>query len=158
MTPFEVASLIFAFAAIIVSIIAYRKADSATTKANDIASGNFELYIGERITSTKEKVSDVSLQMATLISKQKRTSDDEKVLAIFEKVFNAAVENNINAYEDACAKYLDKKVDQTRFEKLYKAEIRQLVESDNLREYFDGVTSKYKAVLKVYNQWENLEK
>ena len=158
MTPFEVVSLILAFAAIIVSIIAYRKADTATTKANNIALGNFELYIGERITSTKEKVSDVSLQMATLISKQKRTADDEKVLAIFEKVFKAAVENNINAYEDACAKYLDKKVDQIRFEKLYKAEIRQLVESDDLSEYFDGVTSKYKAILKVYDQWENLEK
>lgn len=158
MTPFEIVSIIFAFVAIVVSIIAYRKADTTATKANDIALGNLELYIGERITNTKEKVSDVSLQMATLMSKQKKTPDDERVLAIFEKAFRTAIENNINAYEDACAKYLDNKVDRTRFEKLYKAEVRQLVESIDLKEYFDGVTSRYKAILKVYDQWENLEK
>jgi hypothetical protein len=158
MTLFELISLIFAFGAIIISIIAYRKADSTATRANEIALGNSELYIGERITSTKEKVSDVSIQMATLMSKQKKTPDDERKMAVFEKAFKSAIENNINAYEGACANYLDNKVDRIRFQKLYKTEIRQLVESEDFKEYFDGVTSKYKAILKVYNQWENLEK
>lgn len=158
MTPYEKVSTVLSVVAIVVSVIAYITANNKATRANQVALGNIELYISERITATKEKVSEISLQMATLMSKQKKTSEDKKILAIFEKTFMTAVENNINAYEDACAKYLDNKVDRNRFEKIYKSEIRQLVESDDLKEYFDGVTSKYKAILKLYDQWENLEK
>jgi glycerol kinase len=158
MTPYEKISVFLAAAAIIISVIAYFKANNTATRANEIALGNIELYISERITNTKEKVSDVSLQMATLLSKSKKSADDEKVFLIYEKALNTAIENNLNAYEDSCAKYLDNKVDRNRFEKLYKVEIRQLVENDELKDYFDGVTSKYRAILKIYDKWENLEK
>lgn len=98
------------------------------------------------------------MQMAALISKDRRTSEEERQLEIYQRNFKAAVESNINAYEEACAKYLDGKVDRRRFEKNYRVPLRQLVETAELKEYFDAVTSRYKAILKVYDQWENLEK
>ena len=65
---------------------------------------------------------------------------------------------SINAYEEACAKYLDKKVDRKRFQKMYRVEVPQLVEKPELKDYFDAITSRYKAILKVYEMWENAEK
>ena len=158
MTPYEGFSIVLAAIAILVSIAAIVVSIVTFSKANALNLGNIELYINERITHTKERVSDIELQMSELVSKSKRTAQEERVLETFRHSFMAAVENNINAYEEACAKYLDKKVDRKRFTKLYKTEIRQLVENEAFKEYFDGVTSRYKAVLKVYKSWENLEK
>ncbi len=41
---------------------------------------------------------------------------------------------------------------------MYKDEIRNLVHDEEFKKYFDGVTSTYKAILKVYREWEDLEK
>lgn len=158
MNEFEAISIILSVLAIVVSILAYTRANSIATRANEIALGNIELYIRERITSTRERVNSMALSMGTILSKQKKTSDDKRMLEIYEKAFNEAIEDNINAYEDACAKYLDNKVDQKRFEKLYKVEIRQLVQNVEYKKYFDGITSTYRCILKVYEQWENPEK
>ncbi len=114
--------------------------------------------MNERITATKERVSDLTLRMAPLLTKDSRTAEDERMLEIYERNFKLAIENNLNAYEEVCAKYLDGKADRERFVKTYKREIRQLVENQEYRERFDGVTSPYKAILKVYDEWENLEK
>jgi len=158
MTPYEIIVSFFTCVALIISVLAYLKASTSATRANEIALGNIELYISERITATKEKVSDIYLKMAPLAFKDDRDEQDEKLFAAYVMAYNAAIENNLNAYEDACSKFLDNKVDRLRFEKSYKTEIRQLVENEELKSYFDGVTSKYKAILKVYNNWENLEK
>jgi hypothetical protein len=151
MSIYEGISLTLSAIAIFVSITAY-------IRANILASGNIELYINERITNTKERVSDTTMQMAFLASKDQRTAQEEKQFEIFQHNFRTAIENNLNAYEEACAKYLDNKVDRKRFEKHYRIEIRQLVENEAMKEYFDGVTSRYRAILKVYTSWENLEK
>jgi hypothetical protein len=151
MTMYEIISILIALGALIISLASYFKATS-------LSSASIELSINERITSTKERVSDISVQMSTLLSKDTLTSEEEKQIEIYKHSFDSAVENNLNAYEEACAKYLDNKVDRKRFEKNYRIEIRQLVEKQELRKYFDGVTSRYKAILKVYGLWENLEK
>jgi len=151
MTIYEILSITLAPFAIIISIFSY-------VRANSLANANIELYINERITNTKEKVSDISMQMSILVTKETKTAAEEKQLKIYQYNLRASIENNLNAYEEACAKYLDNKVDRKRFLKNYKTEIRQLVENSQFKEYFDGVTSRYRAILKTYNEWENLEK
>ena len=86
------------------------------------------------------------------------TSQEAAQLAALQQGFGAAVQNYLNAYEELCAKYLDSKVDTVRFRKSFAVEIRNLVERESLGPYFDANTSRYKAVLKVYHEWENLEK
>jgi ribosomal protein L17 len=119
---------------------------------------NVELYINERITNTKDKVNEISMTMSPLLSRTNRSPEENNLLGAYKTVFESALENNINAYEEACAKYLDGKVDKKRFKKTYCTEIRQLVESKDLKKYFDSITTRYKAVVKVYDEWENLEK
>ena len=96
--------------------------------------------------------------MTPLISKKQHDESEKNMLASYSKHFDLAIENNLNAYEEACAKYLDNKVDKVRFKKTYISEIRQVVENVELKKYFDAVSSKYKAILKVYYEWENHEK
>jgi hypothetical protein len=151
--PYEILSILISVGALIISIIALIKSVSST-------SANIELMINERITNTKDKVNEVAMQMAPLLSKDKdkRTAEEEGQLEMLRKVYDSAVESNLNAYEEACAKYLDRKVDRKRFKKTYKTEIRQLVEDDSLRDRFEPLTSKFKAIMRIYDEWENLEK
>jgi DNA-binding Xre family transcriptional regulator len=153
MMAHEILSIVISVGALIISIIALIKSISST-------SATIELMMNERITNTKDKVNEVAMQMAPLLSKNKgkRTAEEESQLEMLCKVYDSAVESNLNAYEEACAKYLDRKVDRKRFKKTYKTEIRQLVEDDSLRDRFEPLTSKFKAIMRIYDEWENLEK
>lgn len=146
----EIISIILSVVAIFISIV-------SLVWTNKSSSAQTELLINERITSTKEKVSDRASEMIPLQSKQTKTPDEENELKYRLQLFETARENHLNAYEEACAKYIDKKVDKSRFKKMYKNEIKQLMEDINHKKFFDAITSKYKAILKVYNEWENLE-
>lgn len=150
MSPHEIISIGIASFALVISVISF-----FTSMRN--SSAMIELTINERITNTKEKVGDVSNIMTPLLAKEKPTNDEKRMIDLYVKQFDLAIENNLNAYEEACAKFLDKKVDKKRFKKLYKTELRKLVEKNELKRYFDGVSSNYRAILKVYKQWEDLE-
>lgn len=174
MTLFEIISVVISSVALIVAIISLIRAHRSDAVSGEVARrmeslarttaalemANVELFMNERITNTKEKVAEISLQMTPLLSKQNRSSEEDAQIEVFIRIFDAAVENNLNAYEETCAKYLDGKIDKERFIRTYRREIRQLVENESFKEkdYFDGVTSPYKAILKVYDEWENLEK
>ena len=145
MTPFEIITSVLSGFAIIISVIALRKASSST-------SANLELYINERITNTKDKVNEISITMSPLLTKANKTEDEKKLLESYGVILKSAIENNLNAYEESCAKYLDNKVDKRRFMKTYRTEIRQLVENERLKEKFDALTTRYKAITKVYNE------
>lgn len=95
---------------------------------------------------------------STGVSQTEKSPETLKQLEGFGHAFKAAVESNINAYEEACAKYIDNKYDRKRFKKIYQISLRQLVENPQHKPYFDGVTSRYKAILKVYSEWENPER
>ncbi|MCG8828982.1 hypothetical protein G1J88_11385 [Tenacibaculum dicentrarchi] len=162
-------SALFAFGSLIVAIIALVKSNLFSQNSmnkseiqNLISMGNLELSTSERISNSRDKVGDITMIMSPLISKKKSgnlTSDEVFTLEAQTKVLDSAIENNINAYEEACSKYIDGKIDRERFKKSYNTEIRQLVENANLNSsYFNPLTSKFKAILKIYDEWNNLEK
>lgn len=154
MTPYEIAALIvsgisLAFAAVsfFVSLNANKKSSSASV----------ELTIHDAITSATEKIMDCSADMDKLNAKNNRTEEEESELQMKKSRFNVAVENYLNAYEVACAKYIDNKIDKARFEKLYTSCVQKIVENPKFKKYFDAVTSRYKAILKVYKEWFDKE-
>lgn len=151
MTVYEIVSIAVSGLAIIISIV-------SIWKANSTASAGIELDINRGITSTRARVSDMSIQMFPLLSKAIRTPEEERLLQGYTLAFEEAQESHLNAIEEACAKYLDKKVDRRRFKKTHRTAIRQLVEDDDHKQYLDPLTSRFKAILKVYKEWENLEK
>ncbi len=121
-------------------------ANELTKTANEMQMGQVEMQIREMISSARARYQDKVCEM------MKYEDEDIK-----KALMDAAHEDFLNAYDEACAKYLDSKVDRLRFKKLYHDEIRQLVtDATNIEKYREPQT-KYHATVKVYKEWNDLE-
>ena len=149
MSPYEKVAVIFSSIGLLVSIISFIRANAA----HKIAQGQIELNIHQLLNQTKKDVMDV-----TIIVAEKCSENNEDKKQLLQKALDTANERNLNAYEEACVKYLDNKVDKDRFKKNYHIEIRELVENKNNKSKFDANTSVYKCILKVYKEWNDYEK
>lgn len=116
-------------------------------KYNKLVQGQVEMQIRERITNARIRYEDIVIQ-------QNKNLNDP----ILKFVYDSTKEEFLNAYDEACQKYLDKKVDKERFKKSYFAEIQSIVKNDNFKEKYDSQSTPYKATVKVYNEWFDLEK
>lgn len=146
MTLYEFLAIGISCIGVGISIISLLKSNSA----NKISQGQIELSIHQLIQQTQKDVMELSLRIAD------QEDPEEGKNEILLQVFKTAFEQNLNAYEEACAKYLDGKVDRERFKRNYIIEIRRLVEE--YKEKFDSTTTPYKCILKVYKEWNDLEK
>lgn len=122
-------------------------------KSRAIEYANIEYIISNSLTSAKNRVEDICVDIAEC----KASDSPKSVLERKEQRFKSAIESLLNTYEEACSKYNDEKIDKERFKKTYSREIRQLVEKEDLSSYFNKVTSPYQAILKVYEEWNHLE-
>lgn len=156
----EVISIIISALALVVSIISFIKsnvaaktanglnqtANNLAQTANDLTQGQVEMQIRNMITSAKSHFAEMSNQLAA-------NTDNETLKASV----SAALEGIANAYDEACMKYLDGKVDKARFKRAYINEIKNWVESDAVKDKYVMPQSKFHATVKVYNEWYNLE-
>lgn len=124
-------------------------------KTRQLGYANIESTIANDIRSTENRVADLSVDLNEYRESQ---NVSQKVLEAKNLRYKQAVESMLNAYEESCTKYLDNKIDKKRFKKSYSTAIRNVVEADQLSEYMDSVKSPYKAILKVYKEWHDLEK
>jgi TRAP-type C4-dicarboxylate transport system substrate-binding protein len=141
-----------------VSINANKKAERLSLENSRLANGNIELEIRNMIMASNTQLTNAINSLTPLAAKKKTGSlsaEEQEILTILQQQYQAAQENYINAYEEACAKYLDNKMDKVRFKKTYNIELRNIV--NELKQYFDSVSSPYTAIKKVYNEWENNE-
>ncbi len=140
-----------------------KQANKQASVANDIAVGQAENELRRDIANAKIRYEDICAEVEEITEGKtpKELSEiDKKKLQPKLKRMNSYIEEYLNAYENACSKYLDKKIDVGRFKKSYVSEIRNLFEPpDNAFNKFlhpEG-TSRYKALWKVYREWNDLE-
>ncbi len=155
-SKYESATLLISVCSLIFSIFALsnsKKSNVLSKEYNELVIGQTELLINSRITETKNKVIDFSLK----IFEDDSLEENSEKKGNFIKVLLSHQESNLNAYDEACAKYLDNKVDKERFKKTYFTEIREIVENKELKDFFDPTTTRYKTILKVYREWFDLE-
>lgn len=76
---------------------------------------------------------------------------------LIKMVYESTKEEFLNAYDEACQKYLDGKVDKERFKKSYFIEIQNIVKNVDFKQKYDTQSTPYKATVKVYNEWFDLE-
>jgi len=103
----------------------------------------------------------MALSMTTLTSKEESGNLDAVETSTLAKqriILGSAEQSLVNAYDHACSKYIDGKVDKARFKKNYQIEIRQLVQNEDLKHRFDPITSSHRPILNVYEEWENPER
>lgn len=168
MTTYEIVAVALSAIGLLISIISLiksSKANDISKKANEISKeanifskdanrlseGQVELTIHQLISQAKKDISEISIAIAD-------NSDATQRKKLMNNLMNDALEREINAYEEACAKYLDGKVDKERFKRNYCLEIRQLVGNETLHnKFFDAVSSPFKCILKVYKEWNDME-
>lgn len=150
MTIYEFISI---FISVISFIVAYR--------AHTLSSSAGEISLRSLVENGRNEVNALTAKMAHLLALKENNSLTEvqaEELNIYTGLFKSAVESWLNTYEEACAKYIDNKIDKKRFKKQYHTEIRNLVEEEEFEKFFNPTKSKFQAILKVHKEWNNLEK
>ena len=138
MTHYEWVSLIVSVLGLFIAAcaaISSSKANAKSEEANKSAEASVGISLRNAITSANEKMMDCHESMEDLLAKKNLTADEKRLMGLKQNRFNVALENYLNAYEEACSMYLDNKVDKVRFQKNYVSEIRNLVEKKELSKY-----------------------
>lgn len=145
MTNYELVSIIISIIASLISVFSIIFSKINMNRVEKIYYGQSEIAIRETITNAKNRITDI-LSVANSNNNQ-----------YTKQCMRVAIEQLLNSYEEACAKYIDGKIDKKRFKKTYIDEIRNIVDTNDFKEYFK-FGSKYAAIKKVYNEWFDLEK
>ena len=146
---------VIALAALFLSIFSVYKsckasslANNLTNESNMLTKGQVELQIREMISSAKYRYTEIGCKFL---------EDTKKAKDYANHFIEAAYEDVLNAYDEACTKYLDDKIDKERFKKTYYNEIKNLVECEDTKASYVPPQTRYKATLKVYNEWFDME-
>jgi hypothetical protein len=153
-------ALVVAFASLFVAWRASRKVEDNARENTNIQHAVIESELRQAVESAKSRVNEIGLLLMPLRSKKEVSSlslEENLILEGYYKSFDAAVESMLNTYENACSNHLDGKIDKTRFKRNYHVEIRNLLEKEELKKYFDPTTTRYKPLLKVYKEWNDHE-
>ena len=161
MEKLEIAKFILSCVTLIVSIIAICISISANSKSKEnadentrIANGTIELQIRNMISDSRRHLTSCIHELVAL----KKNNENQELTENVQAIYESAKQDYLNSYEEACSKYLDNKVDKTRFKKTYSIEIRNIVEKEPFKSVFDSFSPTYTAIKKVYEEWNNLEK
>lgn len=158
-------SAVVALISLLVTIYFASDARRSVRRAQDISVGQAETSLRSAISATRQPIRGLSTDVTALMNGRRRdqlNAEEKRKLSAFEGPLKEAVEDNLNAYEDACAKYRDDKIDKERFKKMYIREVQNLCEctSESPMHSFmhpEG-NSKYQAIWKVYREWHHHEK
>ena len=159
-------SLIALFVSVYFSLKAAKSAIDANNHAkvaNDVLTGQAENELRHDIKEAKVRFEDIcgEIEAVTLGREANNlTAVENKILEIKFKRMDSILEEYLNAYENACSKYIDKKIDVIRFKKMYVSEVRNLFEPPEnafVRLLHPEGTSNYKAIWKVYKEWNDHE-
>jgi len=138
-------------------------ANDFAEKANIIAIGQMETSLREQITNARNRMEDSSLKIPDLLKGRERdglTDSELQHLEVLENSWRSSIESYLNAYEDACGKFIDDKTDKDRFRKGYINEIKTICDHNRAsfsRLMHPEATSQYEAIWKVYREWHRHE-
>lgn len=128
-----------------------------TTENTRLSNGSMEIQIREMISLARRHLAS-AIQNIVMSKINPNFANNKDMQGLVDNLLHDAQQDYLNAYEEACMKYIDNKVDKARFEKTYKKEIRNIVENETYKKYLTDFSSSYYAIKKVYDQWNNLER
>lgn len=158
-------SAIVSVLSLLATIFFASRASSAAKSASNTAMGQAETALRTAITVTRQAVRDIGLQIGSFVNGRRRDqlkADEKRRLEAYERPFNEALEDNLNAYEEACSKYIDNKIDRERFRKSYHREIQNLCEAKEENSMYEFLhpadTCRFQCIWTVYREWFHHEK
>ena len=145
----DIGTLVVAVLAFIVAALNYHKYKILTVQYNGMvhmqtltAQGALETQIRSAIAEVTHDIVEFAIEI--------EKNPESKML---QYAYSAAEESYRNAYEDACGKYMDGKIDKERFRKMYQREIRRLVEEEPHKQSYAEVQTPYASTVAVYREW-----
>ena len=165
MTNYEILTILISFTTLIVSLVVFLNSqkirlvdEKNSNRLLEIEENNLkhnmaqtELHIQELLVNARKLFLDINLEKLKLSFDN---NSDAKELA--NKLTSNSLQEILNAYEIACMKYLDSKVDKDRFKKTYYQEVRQIFENISYKPFLNKENS-FHALKKVNQEWNNLE-
>ena len=100
-------------------------------------------------TQVRNSISDATKEVLHYATEVEKNPSSK----VIQQAYFSAEEMYRNAYEDACAKYLDRKIDVERFEKMYKHEINKHVKYPQQKEIYATNQTTYATKVAVYKKW-----
>lgn len=157
MSKYELISIIISSFALIITLVGvattFRRlkvAEKIAIQSEKVAQGQLKIGIRDRITQARSQVEETKLLIDEFKAANPRKSLDKK-----KKLLNSRLESFFNAYETACNLCINGNIDKEYFKIEYREEIRDLIESDSLKNFFDSTSSRYQSMIKLYKEWEN---
>ncbi|RKJ04381.1 hypothetical protein D7X87_11605 [bacterium D16-54] len=145
----NIVSLIISICSFIISAINLYMYIKLTSRYNDMVSTQTLTAQGAFETQIRSLISDATKELTHYSVELQRSPDN----TILQQAYYTAEEQYRNAYEEACGKYIDNKIDKIRFEKLYKQEIYKLVNDENQKQFYATNQSTYASTISVYKEW-----
>jgi hypothetical protein len=112
-----------------------------------------EIQIRGRISEARKRVDDFLLSKLSDYSTKPSYKDNKKY---YDLIFESLIEEELNAYEEACQKYIDNKVDRARFKKTYKRDIARIFVDENFSDnlFNSSGIHDFECMHKVRELWE----
>jgi 2-methylisocitrate lyase-like PEP mutase family enzyme len=104
--------------------------------------------IKANIDTCKAAIESISMQLAPLRAKVKKTADEERELDIKSQVFEAAIERMLNAYESGCDSFFKGEVNKQHFINMFNTDISQHV--SNFQEKFTPPLTSFDNMAKYH--------
>ena len=143
---FETVIAVLALVVSAINVILYFKLQG---KYNEMTETQMLTAQGAIETQIRSEISNASKELRYWgVAAQKEPENQ-----IVQQAFFSAEEEYRNAYEDACGKYIDKKIDAQRFEKMYKQEINKLVNNPDQAQFYATNQTPYASTVEVYKRW-----
>jgi hypothetical protein len=148
---------------LIVAIIALIKTGRHNAIIRQYASAGPETAVLAQINQGRGKVADIKLKLQEITKGRlpaTLSADEKRQIQDIESVYHETVEALLNTYELACGMYRDGKLDRERFRRQYGEEIKKLYDGGTpaYQQRLLPITSPYKAMRAVYEEWYNPEK
>lgn len=153
-----------ALAIAIISILKTKKVEASNKRVGDrsrsakhSAQHSIELTMNALITLNRSKMEEAEHTL-----KGYKEQNPDKKDEFREKIYMNSIEEYLKTFDNACLLYLEDRFDKDRFIKEYRQEIRNIIEKEHIfLKVFDNpesIKSRYRAIQRVYNKWENIEK
>lgn len=131
-----------------VMVFVARSANATARNVNKIENALVELEIHNALTSAKDRELDIALMRAASATEEHRSD-------VLDMAVRMSHENTLNAYEVACFKYVDGKVDRDRFRRTYFVEIANIWKHESEQNPQFG--ELYTGISAVHSEWMSLQ-
>ena len=147
----------------VASALYARNANLQANQALKLSSGEAETNLREAIQIARRRFEDVLAESEELRAEFQSAGDDatrERIKFRLEpkkKRMNSAIEGLFSAYDSACRRYLEQKIDRESFKREFLDEIRDVVSDEPFKSRFDEQRERrrgtYQFVVRVYDEW-----